>query len=261
MSILSAEHIVFGYSLHRPIVLNDISVSAEKGEVIALLGPNGVGKSTLLNLLCGLIKPLEGHVFLNSTDISHLSTKQIAQHIGYVPQHISLSFDYSVKDYVMLGRTSHMGVLSMPNDKDHYYVEQALSELDLKSYMDRPVNMLSGGEKQKVSIARALAQEPEIIVFDEPTSALDFGNQIKVLSLIKKLMKKKYTVIMTTHNPDHPLILNCTTWILFGSGKLISAPAKDIITSSTLKELYGDGVGVLNIECLNRSACFISLDE
>ncbi len=261
MAILSAENVSFSYYKDSPLILDDITVSIKKGEAVCLLGPNGVGKSTLLNLLCGLLKPNKGRIYLENTDISHLSSKNIAQFIGYVPQKIHLSFNYSVLDYVLLGRTAHMNLLSLPSDEDKKHAMQALEDLDLLDYSHRSVNDLSGGEQQKVSIARALAQNPQIIVFDEPTSALDYGNQVKVLKLVQKLIQKDYAVIMTTHNPDHPLLLDCMTWLLRKNGKIESAPSKEIINRETLTELYGTDVVVIDVKQANRSACFMTLSK
>lgn len=261
MAILSAANVSFSYYTDSPLILDNVTVSIEKGEAVCLLGPNGVGKTTFLNLLCGLLKPNKGKVILDDTDISHLTSKKIAHFIGYVPQKIHLSFDYSVLDYVLLGRTAHMNLLSLPSDEDKKYAMKALADLDMLSYSHRSVNDLSGGEQQKVSIARALAQNPQIIIFDEPTSALDYGNQVKVLKLIQKLIQKNYAVIMTTHNPDHPLLLDCTTWLLRKNGKIESASSKEIINRKTLTELYGTDVIVINIEQAKRNACFMTLSK
>ena len=260
MALLEARGVSFSYGRDLPLILRDVSVSVDQGDTITLLGPNGVGKTTLLNILCGLLRPDSGSVLLDGRDIRTVTAREIALHIAYVPQRLNLMFDYTVLDYVLLGRTAHLSMISMPSERDREIALGALDRLELADYRDRIINNLSGGEQQKVSIARALAQEPRIIILDEPTSALDYGNQAKVLDLVQLLSRDGYAVLMTTHNPDHPLLLGAKTWLLSRGGSLQEEEAERAITNEALTALYGSQVMVADVEALGRKACFIRLN-
>ena len=257
--ILTANNITFAYNKKGPVILQDVSVRVGMGDVVALLGPNGSGKSTLLNLLCGLLRPGKGEVLLHGRSISSYSPQQIAQTIAYVPQRVNLSFDYNVFDFVLMGRTAHTGMLSAPGKEDFRLTEEALERMELTPFRRRSIRELSGGEQQKACIARALTQQPKLIVLDEPTSALDYGNQVKVLRLIAQLRDDGYAVLMTTHVPDHPLLLDCSTWILGRDGRLQCATAKESITAETMNRLYGSEVTVSYVEAIDHLACLIHL--
>lgn len=257
--ILTAKHVTFAYNKKSPVVLQDVSVHVATGDVVALLGPNGSGKSTLLNLLCGILRPSQGDVLLNGQNICRYSAREIAQTIAYVPQRVNLSFDYSVFDYVLMGRTAHTGMLSAPTKEDFRVTEVALERMELTRFRYRSIRELSGGEQQKACIARALTQQPRLIVLDEPTSALDYGNQVKVLQLISQLQNDRYAVLITTHTPDHPLLLDCTTWLLNKAGHLSCGTARDTITTATMRCLYGDNVTVTHVPLIDRPTCLIDI--
>ena len=156
-----------------------------------------------------------------------------------------------------MGRTSHMGFFSAPSSDDYRQSERALEQLDLLRLKNRPISELSGGEQQKVCIARAIVQMPKLIIMDEPTSALDYGNQIKVLKLVKELSASGYAVLITTHNPEHPLLLNSDVWLLERSGTLSAGTCDEMLTEEKLIKLYDTNIRVTHIDSLNRRACFI----
>lgn len=256
LPIIKMTNVNFGYNVDCPI-LNCISASIMPGQLITLLGPNGVGKSTLLNCITGLINKVQGEIMLCGNKISELSSKNIARKIAYVSQKTSVSFDYSVMDFVLMGRTSNLNIFSTPKTEDYISAESALEQLDVLDFKDRKISELSGGEQQKVCIARAIVQNPELIIMDEPTSALDYGNQIRVLKLITQLSKKGYAVLMTTHNPEHPLLLNSDVWILNREGKLECGTCETMITEEKLHDLYDTNICLSFVPKARRTACVV----
>ncbi len=238
-TIIECENLFFRYSETGPYLLNDVSLSVSEGTTLSLLGPNGVGKSTLLNCLCGILKPKSGKVTLYGKDISSLSRRAVAKAIAYVPQLVSVPFDYSVLEFTVMGRTAHMGIFQTPGAEDYELAEQALEKLGVAEFRDRPVNTLSGGEQQKVCIARAIVQEPALIILDEPTSALDYGNQIRVLGLIRELTDDGYSVLLTSHNPDQCFMLQGNVAMLQPNGQILVGTSDTILTDELLEKVYG----------------------
>jgi len=192
-----------------------------------------------------------------------MSSKQIAQKIAYVSQHSPQTYQYRVRDYVVLGRAAHLGVLDKPSEADFALVDEALNKLGISHFADRIYMQMSGGEKQLVNLARILVQQPQLILFDEPTSALDYGNVFKTLSLIKELSLQGFTIIMTTHNPDHPMLLHSAlphsrVTILNEHGKLQTGTALEIITEANLKALYQTDLRLVDVPALQRQICAIT---
>ncbi|ODA39260.1 ABC transporter ATP-binding protein [Desulfosporosinus sp. BG] len=227
-------------------VLKGISFALAAGEVLCVLGPNGTGKTTLFKTILGLIKPLEGKILFNGENSIHWSRSKMAQVIGYIPQAHNTSFPFSVMDMILMGRTAHLGNFASPSQEDKKIAERAIDTLDISCLANRIFTELSGGEKQLVLIARALAQEPQILVMDEPTSALDFGNQLKVLSQVKQLAHQGLTIIMASHVPDHAFFYATKVMLLSHGGLFGLGKANDIITEDKLRELYGVNVRIIN---------------
>lgn len=255
-AIVRCDEISFRYSPNSSYILNKASLDVCSGDLIALVGPNGVGKSTLLNCINGLLRPQRGKVYLNGTDINTLKQSDIAKLIAYVPQRCNMSFDYTVREYVVLGRTARISPFQTPTDNDYRKVEEALLRLHIQHLKNRCVNDLSGGEQQKVTIARALVQEPRLILMDEPTSALDFGNQIHVLKLIRELAQDVSAVVFTTHNPDHCFMLNSKVAVLNTEGQLVVGECVKILTEDTLRKLYSAQLMLRYLPDVNRTICF-----
>jgi iron complex transport system ATP-binding protein len=193
---LELKNVSCGYGKKQ--VLRNISLSLASGEILCLLGPNGVGKTTLFRSILGLLSLQGGEVLLNGTDIRFWTQKDKAKAIGYVPQAHEPPFPYKVLDVVMMGRTAHMGRFAMPSREDEDAALEALASIGASFLQNEIYTEISGGERQLVLIARALAQRPEILVMDEPTSNLDFGNQMRVLEQIKRLATKGFAIIMTS---------------------------------------------------------------
>ena len=171
------------------------------------MGPNGIGKTTLLNCIANLITPTKGEILINDKNINKMLPQDIAKTISYVPQTITPSFDYKVLEYVVTGCAPRLGTFERPK-KIHYSIARdAIKQMKISHLSHKAYTQISGGERQQVSIARAISQQPKIILMDEPTAHLDCGNQIKVLKIIKEMVQKGYGVVFTTHNPDQALLL------------------------------------------------------
>lgn len=238
--MLRAEALTFGFPGKEIGRLG--SFRLEPGEAVALLGPNGGGKTTLLKTLLGLLAPLAGRVELDGQDLHRLQPAQRARALGYVPQAHAGVFAFSVRDVVMMGRTAHQGMFARPSAADRTAVDAALASLDLQALTARPYTMISGGERQMVLIARALAQQPGFIILDEPTASLDFGNQGKVLRRIRTLAQSGLGIVFSTHDPNHALRF-ADRVILLGEGTVLAdGPAESVLERKALEALYATNI-------------------
>lgn len=254
ISCLEAKNAGFAYTEGKP-VFSDISLAIAPGEVLCILGPNAAGKTSLLNCLANLRPVSSGGIYINGRDIGGLSPKEVARNVGYVPQTILPSFDFAVIDYVVTGCAPRMGTFEKPK-KEHYdaaleaIVDMGIEYLAEKSYMH-----ISGGERQQAAIARVLAQKPKFIIMDEPTAHLDYGNQIKVLMIIKRLASQGFGVLLTTHDPDHALLLGGKIAVLDRNGELSFGEGNDILTEDTLSSLYAMPLKLIYEEQVKRKIC------
>src|SRR5262249_13865613 len=219
-----------------------LDVTLATGEVIALLGPNGCGKTTLLKTLLGLLRPKAGEVRLGDKPLDNYSIREPARVIAYVPQvHIS-TFAFTVETVVLMGRTAHGSMFSGPSATDRAVVQAVLGRFGIAALAERPYTMISGGERQLVLLARALAQEPQFIVLDEPTASLDFGNQGKVMSEIRALAKSGHGVLFTTHDPNHALRAADRAYLLREGRRLDEGPVDMVLQRAQLEALYSSPV-------------------
>lgn len=233
-------------------VLEDITFTIKPGEVVCILGPNGSGKSTLIKTIVGLLKPHSGNIFLNNRTIENWSWRERAKVISYIPQVFNSTFQYKSIDIVLMGRTSHLNLISSPNKQDRRIAEKAMETLNILDLKDKIYSQLSGGERQMVKIAQALAQESKIIIMDEPTNNLDFGNQIAILKYIKKCSDKGITIIMATHFPEHALIYGDKA-ILVNNKKIIEIDKPiDNLKESHLEELYNVDLKLAKLDLGNK---------
>lgn len=247
---LELKNLSCGYRQRN--VIDSISLGINEGEVIGLLGANGCGKTTLIKTILGLLPTHGGEVLLDGTNIKHWTSAQIARVIGYIPQMHTPPFPFQVLDVVLMGRTAHIKPFASPSPKDVKIAERALEMLSISYLRDRIYTEISGGERQLVLIARALAQEPKILIMDEPTSSLDFGNQIKVLSHIKQLAGLNLAVLMSCHFPEHAFLYS-TRVVLLNEGRILHSGTPDeAITAERLKILYGVEVEILTVRRLNK---------
>lgn len=236
--IYKIDNLSFKYNSSKQI-LNNISFEINKGKIYTILGKNGIGKTTLFNCLLNLNNKYEGNILLSNKDIKSLKEKEVAKLVSYVPQSTNCTFDYTVFEYVLMGLASNISLFSSPSKKEEDKVIDALNELDIINLKDRKFNELSGGEQQLVLIARAIVNKPEVILFDEPTSHLDYENQIKVLRIIKRLNNKGFTIILTTHDPNHAFLLNGNVILFENNGSIKKGEINEILTENNLKEVYG----------------------
>ena len=239
--MIQTHNLTVGY--HNPI-LSDLSLNFPKGQLHALLGPNGCGKTTLFKTLMGLLPRQGGQITLNGQPLETLSITERAREIAYVPQIHNHVFPYSVIEMVLMGRTAHIGMFSAPSQEDREHAIEALSTFGITHLAQQEFTKLSGGQRQLVTMARAIAQGASILVLDEPTASLDFGNEIRVLEEVGKMARRGWTVILSTHNPSHALQL-ADQVIVLNEGKVFAQGQSDqIITESNLSELYKTPIGI-----------------
>lgn len=236
MQLLEISHLSFSYGKQR--VLEDVSFSVEQGALVALLGANGAGKSTLFRCILRFLKP-EGSIFIRGKPLSSFSQKELAANIAYIPQSSEPIFNYTVLDTVLMGMTSGLHLLEKPHKAQEEAAYQALEQLGIGKFAQRGIAQLSGGERQLVLIARALVQNSHILIMDEPTANLDFGNQQLVLREIRSLARQGYTVLMSTHNPEHALRY-ATHIIALHDRKLYAyGRREDVLSAKLIETLYG----------------------
>ena len=255
--IYEVNDLTFSYDPKGRKVLDGAGLTLKEGEILSILGPNGAGKTTLLNCMAGLLKPVSGSIRLCGQRLDQMSERQIAKLVGYVPQVHTPAFDYRVLDFVLMGRTPQMGMFARPKKEDEELALQALESMGIADLAGRSYRDLSGGERQQVLIARAIAQKPKAVLFDEPTAHLDYGNQHRVLERIRQMAGQGFSVIITTHNPDHALLLGDRAAIVGRDGRIIQGESSQIITEDNLRQIYGVDLYLLWIDQLGRTACLV----
>lgn len=237
MTAVSFENLQFSYDKQE--ILHGISAQITTGGIHALFGPNGSGKTTLLKCIAGILVPQHGTICVESQRIREMSAKERSRKLCYVPQEHQVSFAYSVEEVVLMGRTPHLGGVRGPSQKDLAAAEEAILEVGIQEIKTRSYTQLSGGQRQLVLIARALAQNSPIMILDEPTSALDFKNQMIVWQSLKNLQKKGKTILVCTHDPNHVLWF-CDQVLVMKAGKLIAQGNAELLLDGKLLEtLYG----------------------
>lgn len=240
--MLSVQNAVCGYKVHRQpdkVVLDNASLQVERGEVLCILGANGVGKTTLFKSILGAIPLLGGRVLLDGVDRSGLSQREVARKIGYVPQSHTPPFPFTVLQIVVMGRVSHLSYAQTPGKRDWEIAYNALDKLGIAHLADEVYTEISGGERQLALIARALTQEAELLIMDEPTSNLDFGNQIKVLRQICSLAESGIGVVFTSHFPNHAFLCASQVAVIKNKQELLIGGVDEIVTKDVLEEIYG----------------------
>ena len=233
-----------GYTADKP-VLERVSFSVRDHEICCILGPNGVGKTTLFKTLLGTLRPLAGEIRMDGEDVSRWNGRKTAQAIAYVAQNHVPPFPYLVEDVVLLGRVASTGYFRQPTAQDREIAEAAMEDMGIWHLRERAYTDVSGGERQLVMLAQALAHEPRIMLLDEPTASLDYGNQIRVLEKICALRDRGYAAVITTHLPEHAFLCDAEVVLLQKNAPVISGPAADVITEKNLYDAYGVRISIV----------------
>ena len=242
---VDVKNLNFSYGNRQ--VLFDINFSVQAGEVLSILGPNGVGKSTLFRCVLGLLTDYTGEVKIDGTDSRRFSIQEAARHIAYIPQSSLPIFNYSAFQIVLMGRTSAMKAFHSPSAKDIEKCHWAMEKIGISHLETRCFHRLSGGERQLVLIARALCQDAPILMLDEPTANLDFGNQIRVLTQVRNLAKEGYTIIETTHNPEQSYMFSDRILAMRQGRILTEGAPSQVLSEETMKDLYDIQTEVLSL--------------
>lgn len=235
--VLEAEGL--GFSYPRRQVLKDVGLRVAPGEFVGILGPNGAGKSTLLRLLCGILAPSQGRVCLQGKPLSSLSRRSVARTLAFVPQFPDLTFPFTCREVVSMGRFAHLGRLGLEGARDQEVVERVMELTNTREFAERPVTELSGGEQQRVILAQALAQEGEILLLDEPTSHLDIRYQVEVMDLLYRLNREQHmTVVLTIHQLDLAARY-CGRMLLLDRGRVeADGPPAEVLTYQTIERVF-----------------------
>ncbi len=241
------------FSYNKKNVLGGISFSAADGDLVAVLGPNGVGKSTLFKCMLGFLKPQSGEIYLNEKPIHTLTHADIAKEIAYIPQSVSPAFNYTVLDTVMMGMTNQLGLLEMPGPKHKKKAMEALESLGIAHLAESGCNRISGGERQLMLLARSLVQNARILIMDEPTANLDYGNSFRVMERIQQLGDQGYTVIFSTHEPNQAFRYANRVLALKDGIVMTEGSPEENLTEDLLAKLYDIRVSVRNVDVGERS--------
>jgi iron complex transport system ATP-binding protein len=235
--MLRAESVSFGYD--GGFALADVSVTIPAGSLTGLLGPNGCGKTTLLKLLCGVLRPRTGRVLLDDRLLSSMTRRELAKRVAVVPQETHPAFDYTVMEMVLMGRHPHLSAFELEGPADFEIARQALDATGTHHLAERNYMTLSGGEKQRVVIASALTQSTEVLLLDEPTASLDLRYQLDVASLLARLNRdRRVTMVLATHDLNLAASL-CERLIVMRDGRILTAgPTRDVLTGETVRQLY-----------------------
>ena len=250
--IMEIRDLSFSYA--ETEVLKHVDFRAYEGQLVALIGPNGAGKSTLFKCILKFLKGYEGTIYLEGEDMKDMSRPQIAKKIAYIPQTTVPVFNYTVLDIVLMGLTGELRLLESPKEKHIIKAEQILADLGITHLRDRGFGRISGGERQLVLLARAIIQDARILVMDEPTANLDYGNQFRVMERIRGLVEEGYTVIISTHNPEHALLFAEKAFVLQNGEVKAAGPSREVLTEELMKQLYDVEVRLLDTEFHGENA-------
>lgn len=247
--MLEFKDVAIGYKngKEEKRVLSHLSFGLEKGELLCILGANGVGKTTLYRTILGFLPILEGNIFIEGKNKKNYTRKELARQIAYVPQYHIPPFPYVVKDVVLMGRGIHISEFSKPSKKDIACVNQIMEKLGIYHLKDCVYTEISGGERQLVLIARALAQETSFLLMDEPASNLDYGNQMKLLEEMKALAKEGIGVCYSSHHPEHAMLNDSNILALLPNNQYKKGTC-DILDSDLLYQMYGVDAEVLEVK-------------
>ena len=244
--IFEMRDVACGYEKGNP-VLDHVSLELKSGEICCILGPNGVGKTTLFRTILNLQPSLGGQILLDGQDLTKWTPKQRARAIAYVAQAHTPAFPYKVKDIALMGRLGQVSRFAEPTKKDLEIAEQAMEDMGIRHLREQLYTDISGGERQILMIAKALAQQPEILILDEPTANLDYGNMARVIAKLRQLADQGICVIMTTHLPDQAFMCNSKTLLVMRHHPVIFGDCAEVITENNLQRAYHTPVQIIEI--------------
>lgn len=246
-NIFRFQTVSYVYPDAQQAALHNFSLDIPNGSVTAILGPNGAGKTTLLHMALGWLHPSGGQIAMDGKPLRTYSRREMGQWIALVPQSENITFEYSLLEYVSLGRAPHLPPLAQPSEQDFQISMQALEQVGLHLLSQRSIMAISGGERQRALIARALAQQPRILLLDEPTSHLDISNKGRLLAILRRLQTDGVTIILTTHEPDIAAAV-ATQLVLMRDGQILeSGSLQTSFNSAALSRVYGQPVEVVQI--------------
>lgn len=234
---LKVEHLDFYFGKRQ--ILKDISFEAQSGEFLSILGPNGVGKSTLFRCILNLLQPRAGTIMIDGRDVKEMTARELAQQIAYIPQFHKPTFNYSVLNMVLMGTAAQLRTLSTPGKAQIEIAQNALARMKIEHLAEHPYGFCSGGEKQLCLIARAIAQQAKILVMDEPSASLDFGNRIRVMQTVRSLVADGYTVVQTTHDPEQAFMYSDKILAIHDGQVLAWGTPQEVMKSELMSKLYG----------------------
>ena len=241
------DHVSFRYNGYQD-TLKEVSLEVPEGKVTVLLGPNGSGKTTLFKVLLNLVTPQSGDVFIDEETVQAIDRNRFSKVMAWVPQDEEPSFPYSVMEYLYMGRTPYLGFFDMPTEEDTRRIEGLLEGLGIIHLKDREISKLSGGEKRLALLARALTQEPELLILDEPTAHLDLGNKVMTLKALRDMAESGKTVLFSTHDPNEALLVADHVSVISG-GEIRGQGAPSMtITEEILKTIYGADIKVVEVD-------------
>ncbi len=243
---LTVENMSFSYGKHP--VLHELTFTAEAGELLAILGPNGVGKTTLFKCVMGQERQYTGRIAADGADLAALTPRERAHRVAAIPQAHPLSFRYSAFDMVLMGTSHGLSPFAVPGERERAAARDAMERVNISHLADRPFDHLSGGEQQLVFIARALAQQAKILLMDEPTASLDYGNRLHVLGVVRNLSRAGYTILLSTHDPQHALWYADRALALQEGRILALGTPRKIVTADLLQQLYGRRIELVETE-------------
>jgi iron complex transport system ATP-binding protein len=245
-AIIDSKQLGFDYGTRT--IFNDLSFRVESGDMVSLLGANGVGKTTLLNIMAGLLLPKSGSVTVGDHELKHWERRELSRFVALVPQHLDVPFSFRVEEIVSQGRVPYLGRLGAMSAHDREVVEKAMESVDVTVFRDRVYSELSGGERQRVKIAIGLAQQPRIMLLDEPTQHLDIGRQIEVVNLLKRLNQSGITILAAIH--DLSIVRdNFARSILLTDQECVSGQTEDVMQPSLLERAFAVDAAAVRPYC------------
>lgn len=250
---LRVENLNFMY--HKSQILKGVDFSLDCGKYVCLIGKNGAGKTTLFKCILNILSTYSGSIYVDNKDIRHYPVRQRANKIAYIPQTYDSVYDYSAFEMVLMGTTSSLGILQHPGAKQLDRASRALKVIDIENLKDRKFSELSGGEQQLVMIARAVAQNAQILLLDEPVTGLDYGNQIRILNILKSLSTEGYLVLQITHNPDHAFWYADEVLVLENGCISEYGAPENVLTKSLIERIYNTPVAVCSVKETGQKIC------